>query len=91
MLLNKRGILYICVGAFGLWLIIYFAFSYFHCKIGVNITKSLPYSFFLYEKIQKEQKIKRGDIVLFNLPVSVPHEYGFKKGDLFGKRVVGVS
>jgi signal peptidase I len=57
-------------------------------RIGFNITESFPERIFVYTPYNG-QELQYGQRIVFKLPVSVPKEYGFHKGSLFSKEIVG--
>lgn len=54
--------------------------------IAANVSDSLPGSVYI-AKHEKVSGLKKGDLVMFRLPVEVPKTYVFQKGDYFMKQV----
>lgn len=58
--------------------------------LGANISNSLPGSVYLAKNGPVDTNLKKGDLVMFKLPVDVPKSYVFKRGDIFMKQIACV-
>lgn len=55
-------------------------------KFAANVSNSLPGTLY-FARHKSVTNLSKKDIVMFKLPVDVPKEYGFQKGDTFLKVV----
>lgn len=88
---KRRGVIAVAIGAVSL-IVGIGASSYMKSsglKFAANVSNSLPGTWY-WAKHKKSELFNKGDIVMFKLPVEVPKEYGFKKGDTFLKEVTCV-
>lgn len=88
---KKRGVIAIAIGGAALLCGVLLA-TYMEglgLKFAANISNSLPGSLY-WAKHEKFESFKAGDTVMFKLPVGVPKDYGFKKGDTFLKKIACV-